>query len=100
MTFTKLLNEDNEIPIVTNGTNIFLHARGIGQSSLGPHAGYGNVFEKDFSEDVTEVSVSVVPLLCVCYVCLHCVDGVHTHSTAHSISLSLLSLLHKHTHTS
>jgi len=65
MTFTKILNEDNEIPIVTNGTNIFLHARGIGQSSLGPHAGYGNIFEKDFSEDVTEVSVSAVPLLCV-----------------------------------
>ena len=65
MTFTKLLSEDNEIPIVTNGTNIFLHARGIGQSSLSPHAGYGNVFEKDFSEDVTEVSMFVSIMLMV-----------------------------------
>ena len=80
MTFTKILNEDNEIPIVTNGTNIFLHARGIGQSSLGPHAGYGNVFEKDFSEDVTEVSISIV-YCCVCTVCLHYVDDAHTSSS-------------------
>jgi len=94
MTFTKILNEDNEIPIVTNGTNIFLHARGIGQSSLGPHAGYGNIFEKDFSEDVTEVSVSAVPLL-LCVLCVFIMLMVFIqYSTAHSLSLSLsLSLL-------
>jgi len=49
MEFTKLLVEDGEIPILEQGVNIFLHARGDG-SSLGFHS-QGLSFIRDFSED-------------------------------------------------
>jgi len=47
--FTKLLVEDGEIPILEDGTNEFLHARGMW--SFGPHH-YGSLsFLKNFAED-------------------------------------------------
>jgi hypothetical protein len=51
MTFTKLLIEDEEIPIKEKGTNVFLFASGT-SPELGPHADYGVSFTKDFSEDI------------------------------------------------
>lgn len=55
MSFTKLLIEDEEIPIKENGTNVFLFASGT-SPELGPHADYGVSFTRDFSEDeVVEV---------------------------------------------
>ena len=59
MTFTKLLVEDDENNILENGKNTFLFARGIGQSELGPHTGFGISFVKDFSED-TDVSLKLL----------------------------------------
>jgi hypothetical protein len=56
MTFTKVLVEDNELPILINGdTNYFIHARGA-SNSLGYHAARMS-FEKSFgADDVTVVS--------------------------------------------
>ena len=56
MEFTKLLIEDGEIPILEEGENNFLFAKGSG-NELGYHSNRV-AFTKDFSEDVAEIVTS------------------------------------------
>lgn len=58
MTFTKLLVEEDELPIVTNGTNIFIHARGY-EKRLGHHE-MAMSFYKDFAEDIVAVAAEEI----------------------------------------
>jgi hypothetical protein len=61
MTFTKLLIEPDEIPILGYGNNFFIHARGI-SNTLGYHGSDNRLsFEKNFGDDVMTAASSPTP---------------------------------------
>lgn len=60
MSFTKLLVEDGEIPILESGTNTFLHARGASGAELGYHYNGRMSFEVDFSQGGQQVAAAAM----------------------------------------
>ena len=61
MTFTKLLVEEGELPILDNSVNIFIHARGM-SNTLGYHGPLNRLsFQLDFGGEDDDAQISLLP---------------------------------------